>query len=500
MKDFFKTHSSLITIFGLIILSIIPIYVAFIYPHNYLSDDYLITLTFVKNIIKGNGWVFNYPPPVLATTTPLFTIVISLIAYVLPFLEITQIAVFFTSICLIAIIWIFFFAKRILRISNSFVIFISFLIIISMKTSILGMELYFFTLILILAIISYYKKSHFICGILTALLFLTRGEGVLLLIIFVIIQIVSYIKSSKEKDFINSQIKIKSIKNLVFGFFLPFLIWTVYSLYTFGNIFPNTLSAKLAQKQSGIWVSFTKLLFTEWLPNWSKQYNLFNIKWLSLWYPIITIGLITVIKKHKKWIIFLYWVILYIFGYSLLGVSGYTWYGFHIYFVLMLLYGFGIFSVSEFIYKMKKGFYSYLFLIIFLFISVYPIIRTNWDKMFSPRISSTSKVYYKMSKWIKNNIEPSKTIAYFEIGYLGYYTNNKIFDLVGLTNPKVLKYIANRNFSQGFWDACPDYLIYKKGSYFQPYVKYSKKFKSNYIQIHTFENKKTQFIIYKRKY
>lgn len=496
MINFFKTRSTLIVVIGLITISILPLYIAFSYPHIYLGDDSLITLTFVKNIVKGNGWVYNHPPAVLATTTPLFTIIIAGLSYLFPFFKITQISVIFSASCLLGTVWVFFFARRVLAINNYLALLIGFLTVISMNSILFGMELYLFTFLLLLSIICYYKNYNFLSGVLIGLLFLTRGEGILILIVFISTKIISWIMLNFKKK--SSHIDIKNITKLSIGFFIPFIIWSVYSLYIFGNIFPNTLSAKLAQNYSGIWKSFTIRLFSDWMPNWSNKLNLFDLRGLSLWYPLIFIGLYAVFKKNKKWLVFLWWLIIYVGGYSLLGVAGYVWYGFHVYFVLMLFYGFGIFSVSKLIYKIKHSFYLYILLFIFLLFSIYPVIKANWNNMISIPITKESKTYYSMSKWIKNNIEPSKTIAYFEIGYLGFYTNNKIFDLVGLTNPEVLKYIVNRNFSQGFWNANPDYLIYAKGSYFQPYVKYSKKFKLNYYPIKTFKNNKSQYIIYKR--
>ena len=498
MTNFFKTRSTIIVIIGLMMLSIIPLYIAFTYPHIYLGDDSLITLTFVKNIIKGNGWIYNHPPAVLATTTPLFTIIISGLSYLFSFVKITQIAVMFSVFCLLGIVWTFFFARKILAIHNYLVFLIGLLIIFSLNIGIIGMELYFFTFLLLLTIIFYHNDYNLVSGILSGLLFLVRGEGVLIVIILFSIKSVSWIVLSFNNKTNNSKIYLKKITKLSIGFFIPFIVWAVYSWLLFGNIFPNTLRAKLVQNYSGIWKSFTFRLFNEWLPGWSNQLDLFEIRGLSLWYPLILVGLFTILKKNKKWFVFLLWLIVYICGYSVLGVAGYIWYGFHIYFVLMLCYGFGIFSIAEYIYKIKNQFFVYALLFVLLLFSIYPVIKSNWNHMVSPKITARSKTYYSMSQWLNNNVEPSKTIAYFEIGYLGFYTNNKIFDLVGLTNPEVLKYIANRNFSQGFWNANPDYLIYAKGSYFQPYVKYSKKFKLNYFPIKTFRSNKSQYIIYKR--
>src|SRR3972149_3031325 len=60
----------------LMIASLIPLWAAYRH-HTFLSDDAYITLTYVKNLVKGHGFVFNYGPPILGTTTPLFTLIIA---------------------------------------------------------------------------------------------------------------------------------------------------------------------------------------------------------------------------------------------------------------------------------------------------------------------------------------------------------------------------------------------------------------------------------------
>lgn len=51
-------------------------------------------------------------------------------------------------------------------------------------------------------------------------------------------------------------------------------------------------------------------------------------------------------------------------------------------------------------------------------------------------------------------------MAYIEIGYLGYYTDNRIIDLAGLTLPDLVPHIAEGDFAYGFWHYTPDYYVY----------------------------------------
>ncbi len=65
-----------------------------------------------------------------------------------------------------------------------------------------------------------------------------------------------------------------------------------------------------------------------------------------------------------------------------------------------------------------------------------------------------------LSEWLVNNTAPSQSVAYIEIGYLGYYTGNRIIDLTGLTVPEIVPRVAAVDFSWGFWRYKPDYYVH----------------------------------------
>ena len=65
-----------------------------------------------------------------------------------------------------------------------------------------------------------------------------------------------------------------------------------------------------------------------------------------------------------------------------------------------------------------------------------------------------------LTKWLRDNTEDSHSVAYIEVGYLGYFTNNRIIDLAGLVTPDITDNIAKGDFASGFWDHRPDYFVY----------------------------------------
>jgi hypothetical protein len=75
---------------------------------------------------------------------------------------------------------------------------------------------------------------------------------------------------------------------------------------------------------------------------------------------------------------------------------------------------------------------------------------------------SRAPSYLALCQWIEENTRPSQSIAYVEVGYLGYFTDNRIIDLMGLTTPDIASHIARRDFAWGFWHHEPDYFVYRQ--------------------------------------
>jgi hypothetical protein len=65
-----------------------------------------------------------------------------------------------------------------------------------------------------------------------------------------------------------------------------------------------------------------------------------------------------------------------------------------------------------------------------------------------------------MARWFRENADPDATIAYIEIGYLGYFTRNRIIDVAGLVLPEAVSHVAEGDFTWAFWHYEPDYYVH----------------------------------------
>ncbi len=447
-----REYSLHITIILLAVMSLYPLFTAIIYPHHFLNDDSFITLTYSKNIALGRGFIFNHPPATLGTTTPLFALIIAFLSKILPNVEIPVIAVFFTTFCWIGIVWIFFIFRHKWQIPLYGILIIAFVFYALGWIKFLGMEAYPFALLLTLSISLFLSDRLIPTGFVAGLLFLTRGEGILILLVFFI---ATYLKYRTTRDF-------KYISNSIFkiltSFAIPTLLWFLFAYSNFGVLLPNTLSAKQAQGQNNVFNTFF-IKLVNWLPTWFKQFEIFypiNISWI-----LVPLGLIVALRRNRQWLMWVGWMAFYVIGYSILGVAAYAWYFLPIVFVLNLLLSLGIIQVISFtIEKINNLLLKAAFLSFFTVISVWTLIKPMPDYGLLYEGDPRAKSYINLSHWFNRNAKPDESIAYIEIGYLGYYTDNKIIDLAGLVLSDIVFYVSKGDFTSGFWKYRPDYYVY----------------------------------------
>ncbi|KAA3661257.1 MAG: hypothetical protein DWQ04_16980 [Chloroflexi bacterium] len=448
-------NSLILSIIALIIMSSVPLWIAFQYP-AFLNDDSYITLTYAKNIANGQGFVFNHPPATQGTTTPLFTLLVGGAANILSFASLPTLAVFVTAFCWIGIIWIIFLFRQAWDISAYQAVAIGFVMIASGFVSFLGMEAYLFSFLLVMSLSLFQNRNYFWAGLGTGFLFLTRGEGVLVLFVLLLCNVIFF---WLYKKITQSEI-LQSSFHLILGFSIPVSLWFTYAYFTFGSLLPNTLAAKNAQGQSGIWSSLLQRLIYEWMPAWGSRFQITTIPFLNGWWLLIIIGLGVAIFQNRKWLLFLVWMISYIMGYTILQVAAYWWYQLPILFVLHIFFALGLVKIVEwmmaYITRPKIGIgLSACFVVYVLFLLSKPMQNyTNY------RGDSRGTSYVALSDWFNENTQPTESIAYIEIGYLGFYTSNRIIDLAGLVTPAITPHISDGDFAWGFWHYTPDYYVY----------------------------------------
>lgn len=496
MQNKIAKYSSLFTVIVLAFASLFPLIAAYRYP-AYLSDDSYITLTYAKNLASGNGFVFNHPPAVLGTTTPLFTLAVAGLALIFPQTDIPVIAVFLTAFCWLGIVWTIFFFRKEWGLENWQVCTVALVLIGSGWIGSLGMEAYPFAFLLVLSLSLFLSECYWLTGFITGLLFLTRGEGVLVLAVFSIAIPIQHWVTRKSIDIE----LVRNILKLVVGFTMPVLLWVIYAYFTFGSFLPNTLAAKQAQGQTGLWRPFLQRLTNEWMPLWGKSFTFEVLPFVNFWWVIVLIGFIDVLLRKRRWLIPVGWITLYISGYILLNVSAYGWYQLPVLFVLNLFFGLGIVKIVEILTRhIKHHNLSLGISVLFTSVLVFVLAKPTFNAMLAYQGDARGESYAALGRWFREHTNSSESVAFIEIGYLGYYTDNRIIDLAGLVLPDVVPHIAEGDFAWSFWQYEPDYYVYLSDfDWALASIRADPRFDQQYQPVAILRGpRETDFIIYKR--
>ncbi len=485
-----------LTIFWLLAISLFPLWIASQHIHS-LNDDAYITLAYAKNLATGKGFVFNHPPATLGTTTPLFTLIIAGLGALLSGVDVEVIAVYFTALCWIGTIWVFFCFRHTWHLQNWQAGVLGGVIVTMVWLSSLGMETYLFTFLLVLCLSLFFSSHHGLAGCSAGLLFLTRGEGLLILCLLLVLALWQEWLRNRS---INPRL-LGPVFNLGLGFTLPLMIWFIYAQLTFGAVLPNTLTAKQAQGQTGQWKSFWDELINTWLPSWEKRYAVAYPLSVNVWWPFVSLGIGSAMFKRHRWLAFLAWISLYSAGYTLLGVSAYSWYQLPIVFVLNLFFGLGVIQSLEWLLTRlrTRQFAVSLSLALVIVVGI-GLIRPALAATLSYRGDLRSTSYAELTQWIRANTKTSDCIAFIEIGYLGYYTDNCIIDLAGLTLPSIVPHIAQGDFAWGFWHYRPDYYLYLPDfDWALAGIRSTPDFDRSYRPVATLPGpRETDFVVYRR--
>jgi len=442
----------------LLAATILPLLAAWGIDPHYPGDDALISLCFARNLAEGHGFVFNHPPPVLGTTSPLFTLTVALISAT-GSLQPIMVAFALSIAAWIGLIWIFFFFRKAFGIPALAAALIGVLVAGTGWVEHLSMEAYPFALVEVLTVALLFSGKPLAGGLAGGCLFLLRGEGILFASLAGLVPLLSEFRNPAGNKAFSPTLA------YVGGLAFPLFAWALYAVPQFGSILPDTLAAKMAQVSSGLWAPFPVRLFSRWLPGWGLGFGPHALRFLLGW-SLVLLGIFRIVRKYNRMWISPVWAVAYALGYSLLGVPGYPWYRLPILLVLTLCAALGLELLfhccvggEEIRWRRATG--RLLLAVILL-----PPLLACTDRIRASSPSDRDLAYRELARYFAENADPDESIAYMEVGYLGYYTRLGIVDLVGLVSPSLIPYVIRRDFSSGFWESRPDYLVELEGSEF----------------------------------
>ncbi|MCR5419935.1 MAG: hypothetical protein K6E98_02890 [Lachnospiraceae bacterium] len=203
------------------------------------SDDAYHAYVMAKNLVAGNGFVYNIGERATASSCPLFTLVIAVGYFIFRnmFLVSLLICIIFSTAAYISVLKNF--CINVKQVLLTFITLIGSLCFVSYTTS--GLEnclLFFLTAIFVKYYFQskvYNNKQLFILAILMSLIAMTRMDAVL-----IFIPMIFYVYLTKRDG-------VSFIKAIFIGLtgLAPFILWELFATFYYGFPFPNTAYVKL---------------------------------------------------------------------------------------------------------------------------------------------------------------------------------------------------------------------------------------------------------------
>ena len=420
-RDFINTNAREIAVWG--ILGMLSITFFGIYG-KLAQDDAFITYRYARNIASGMGFVYNDGEWVLGTTTPLYTLVLAVFAYLFPHADVTQISIVISTISL----WIS--AGMIYEISASMGKEISlsvalYFITIPFLSTFIGMESYFGAGLLLLTIWAYCKGHLKITAILNGLLIITRYEMVLLT--FVLVGWDVFIR-----------------RRIPFWLWMSIPIvgtWLLYATLVFHTPMPLSASAKLTDYHipfllGGLMYGYSSVMRAP-------------LEMLSIGFTLLGIWAAARTKRLPSGI---YILLIFSFAYLIVAAifaGSFPWYYAPLMPALAVLVILGIQYFASVPLKQtgqsSKVIKRYIFLICVAVLVISHLFIWKQDHLAYKSTVGDSRYaeYARVIDWLNQNASSGQSIALFEIGYVGYFTHDlKIIDFPALVTPEMLPWVG----------------------------------------------------------
>jgi hypothetical protein len=174
-------------------------------------------------------------------------------------------------------------------------------------------------------------------------------------------------------------------------------------------------------------------------------------------------GIVQVATKARHWALLLGWTVAFLFAYSILGISAYSWYFAALAPAFAVLVAEGAMALIRRLARSRLP--RAVLVSAVLLVSI---------GLIAPQLSSTLSVgrhsdprlglYREIGEWLNTQTPPTATVATLEVGIIGYYAQRPMIDFAGLIQPEVARqlgtartYLGSATWAiQRYW---PEYVV-----------------------------------------
>ena len=389
-------------------------------------DDAFITFRYVRNIITGQGFVFNIGERVLGTTTPLYTLYLAIVGKTgLDFIlvgKLTNIVADTAGVVLLFVI-----VSRVYNRLSAWVVALFILVSpYNLQFSASGMETGIYTFLILFVLYLYEQGQFKLMVLIGGGLVLVRPDGLLALVVIAIFWLVD------GKD-LKDGIKYAFLIGLIM---LP---WFTFATLYFGSPISQSITAKALTYRSSVPV--------EWIKNlWIIFSQRGGLGGSLLILMLLATGSISVFSRQslRPLRIYLIWMILYIATYTFFQSGRFGWYYTPI---MPILYTLGVIGGAEWFEQFRRfksmtvimqSNLRYVLAGIFfmaIFVTSGISVYSAWQ-VANREVAFEEIIWQPLGLCIRDNSSPDAAVALESIGGVGWYSERYIWDEGGLVSTK----------------------------------------------------------------
>jgi hypothetical protein len=401
---------------------------------RYNFDDVFIGYRIAENLAHGEGWIYNPGERVNGATSVLWILVQAAAVYLgTPPSFAAHLAAPAALLLSGLLLWTI--LKPCYEPATAYLGVIAF-VTFPLLTRAWGMETQLYLMCALLAVWAHLQRNDAALGLALGALLLTRPDGLLLAVLL----LTRSWAASRRLPWLSIA--------LAAALVLP---WALFSLTYFGQPFPNTLAAKMAQARSGLWDLRSPWPFS-WLPMfvqgllfWFKR--IYNPLLMALATPFLLAGLNALPRWSPVERLLTAWGAIHLIAYSTLKVPHYHWYYAPVVvaFVVVLTRG------GDVVWAWARGRGGYVRPILVGTVAGMIVLTNLVHVYLDTRALPTppEQVYRAVGEFLKEHTETGAQVASAEIGVIGYYSHRPMVDMAGLIEPSGPDYL--RRGDRGWW-------------------------------------------------
>lgn len=431
-------------------------------------DDAYITFRYARNILAGNGFVYNPGEAVMGTTTPLYTLLMAGLGLVsggveAPFAVLALIVNALADALTAVLLWRIG-KKWQQEMAGAAAGLLWALLPYSVTFAIGGLETSVYILLLTGCAYFYINERIAPAALLGSLALLTRPDALILLGLIALDHLIRILRGEQKLRWLD----------LAALLVLP-IIWYTFATLQFGSPIPHSVQAKLGAYQLDATEGLVRLIQHYATPFMAQEWFgplLAIVAGLLIYPALYAIGAIKIWKTERRSLPWLLYSWLYLAVFALANPLIFRWYltpPLPAYILIILV---GLASILQELWgKLKvqsrvlKTGINLTLLLILPFASLLSAWTVKPDHGLmrpAPKMAwyQLELLYRQAAEDVKPLLEPGDTLAAGDVGVLGFFTGAHILDTVGLNSPQASEYYpTDPEFYVTNYAIAPDLII-----------------------------------------